>query len=165
MNELELQTRIAKLCIRIEKAASKMPGRKRIPGDGDGDGIPNEGRKPKGGASGGIPAKPKLNNEGQAGKATQNTVLNNLDNAIRSGNVKAVNRGIKHARSAASNFALMGRNANNLTDKEKSALMETESIWRKIAAHGSAGLRHLTQFKQRNLEKEVQRLGKGRIVP
>ncbi len=39
------------LFARISKATAG-PKRPRIPGDGDGDGIPNEGRKPKGGAKG-----------------------------------------------------------------------------------------------------------------
>lgn len=36
------------LFARISKAAAGAPRRPRIPGDGDGDGIPNEGKKPGG---------------------------------------------------------------------------------------------------------------------
>jgi hypothetical protein len=49
-----LRERAQEAITRLEKAAPK--GRKRIPGDGDGDGIPHEGRKPKGGAA--MPMKP-----------------------------------------------------------------------------------------------------------
>jgi hypothetical protein len=48
----ELMVRLAKLNIGIEKAAAKS-GKRRIPGDGDGDGIPHEGRSKQSG--GGTP--------------------------------------------------------------------------------------------------------------
>ena len=45
-----IQVRLAKLNVAIEKAAAKS-GKRRIPGDGDGDGIPHEGRNKQTGAS------------------------------------------------------------------------------------------------------------------
>lgn len=47
---------------RLEKAM-KRPG-KRLPGDGDGDGIPNEGKGKKGGVAGGKMTPVKTQNEG-----------------------------------------------------------------------------------------------------
>lgn len=44
-----LAFRLAKLNAAMEKAAAKS-GKRRIPGDGDGDGIPNEGKRPSGAA-------------------------------------------------------------------------------------------------------------------
>ena len=88
---------------RLEKAAPS--GRKRIPGDGDGDGIPNEGRKPKGGASsGGFPAKPKLKNDGHPSKKLQDDALDGIDRAIRSGNVKSLRNGIQDAEQKVARF-------------------------------------------------------------
>lgn len=52
-----IQVRLAKLNVGIAKAAAKS-GKRRIPGDGDGDGIPNEGKKP-GGAGRSVGAKAK----------------------------------------------------------------------------------------------------------
>lgn len=52
---MDIQLRIAAVATRAEAAAERLAkaktGRRRIPGDGDGDGIPYEGRKPKGGGS------------------------------------------------------------------------------------------------------------------
>jgi hypothetical protein len=52
-----LAFRIAKLNVGMEKAAAKS-GKRRIPGDGDGDGIPYEGRKP-GAGTGAVGTKAK----------------------------------------------------------------------------------------------------------
>lgn len=51
-----LSARADVLTVRVAKAAAAGPKRPRIPGDGDGDGIPNEGRNKKPGAAG-APAK------------------------------------------------------------------------------------------------------------
>jgi hypothetical protein len=53
----DLSVRLAKLNIGLEKAGSKS-GKRRIPGDGDGDGIPNEGKKP-GAGTGAVGTKAK----------------------------------------------------------------------------------------------------------
>lgn len=52
MNRKDLEARIAALNENIDKAL----GRKRIPGDGDGDGIPYEGKNGKKG----LPSAPKI---------------------------------------------------------------------------------------------------------
>jgi len=53
-----LSARADVLTVRVAKAAAAGPKRPRIPGDGDGDGIPNEGKKPSSGAAA-KPAAPK----------------------------------------------------------------------------------------------------------
>lgn len=54
MSPEDISRRIEALNENIEKAAKRI-GRRRIPGDGDGDGIPNEGKKPGAGGSDALP--------------------------------------------------------------------------------------------------------------
>lgn len=87
-----LKTRLNILNVKLEKAL----GRKgpRIPGDGDGDGIPNEGRKSGGGKprrmSAAISAKPKVGNHAGPDKLGVNSPakMTNMGTAKYPYNVK-----------------------------------------------------------------------------
>lgn len=60
-----LSARADVLTVRVAKAAAAGPKRPRIPGDGDGDGIANEGKKPGASLPKGALGRAKMNSAKQ----------------------------------------------------------------------------------------------------
>lgn len=69
----DLQHRIEKLHTTLDAALAKKATGKRVPGDGDGDGIPNESRRKKPGLGGPTPAKANLDGWKPSAKLTAAT--------------------------------------------------------------------------------------------